>query len=436
MFSAVLREKARKVARASAVFFLLIFTFALVDAWEALGARPDAARLTRMKRSPNFVDGKFVNPEPLVNDWWLGAASVFEISAHTSPHGDLPVVKRSAADFAVAPRSGLRATWLGHSTMLVEIDGHRVLTDPMWSERSSPLTWIGPKRWFAPPIALAELPPIDAVVISHDHYDHLDHGTIVAMKDWDTTFVVPLGVGAHLEYWGVPKAHIVELDWWERTKVKGIEVVCTPARHASGRMVFDDDATLWAGFALLGTQHRVYYSGDTGLFSAMRDIGERLGPFDLTLIESGQYHRAWPDWHIGPEQAVLAHQVLRGRVMLPVHWSALALAYHGWTEPIERVLAAADKAGVKVLTPRPGESVEPEIAPATARWWPKLPFQTAQENPVVSTKVSTASLLAPSSHDTALDRTPSPMQTNAPRGRDHDDEAEPAKPWTRSAQRW
>jgi L-ascorbate metabolism protein UlaG (beta-lactamase superfamily) len=282
--------------------------------------------------------------------------------------------------------------------VLLELDGRRVLVDPVWSERASPLGWVGPRRWFAPPIALTDLPAIDVVLISHDHYDHLDRATIAAMKGWPTTFVVPLGIGAHLASWGVPEARIVELDWWGRTRIggtgahdarpDGLEIVCTPARHASGRMLIDDDAKLWAGYAIIGPRHRVYDSGDTGLFPALREVGARLGPFDLTMIEVGQYNRAWPDWHLGPEQAVRAHQMVRGRVMLPVHWGAFALAYHGWTEPIERALVAADAAGVAVLAPRPGQAIEPAAPPPRARWWPDLPWNTGDRDPIVSTQMN------------------------------------------------
>jgi L-ascorbate metabolism protein UlaG (beta-lactamase superfamily) len=232
-------------------------------------------------------------------------------------------------------------------------------------------------------------------VISHDHYDHLDRPTVVALaalmraQGWGTRFIVPLGVGAHLEYWGIPAARIVELDWWERAEVGGgLTVTCTPARHASGRMLIDKDATLWAGYALVGPGHRAFFSGDTGLFPAMRDIGARLGPFDVTMIESGQYNRAWPDWHIGPEQAVTAHGMLRGQVMIPVHWGLLTLAYHAWTEPVERVLAAAARTGARVETPRPGLSVEPGVPPPPERWWPQVPWQTAAEAPIVSTRMN------------------------------------------------
>jgi L-ascorbate metabolism protein UlaG (beta-lactamase superfamily) len=345
-----------------------------------------------MEGSPQWRQDHFVNPQPLINDARAMLGGLFHPSPVTSPQGPVPVATGGGARFATPPATGLRVTWFGHSSTLVEIDGRRVLTDPVWSERASPIPGVGPRAWYAPPLALADLPPIDIVVISHDHYDHLDRRTIVALdqaardRGWNTTFVVPLGIGAHLAYWGVPESRIVELDWWQRTRAGDLDIVCTPARHASGRMVVDNDAKLWGGWALLGPRHRVYYSGDTGLFPAMRDIGERLGPFDLTMIESGQYGRGWPDWHLGPEQAVVANRLVRGKVMLPVHWGKFVLAYHGWTEPIERVLAAGERAGATILSPKPGESVEPEAAPARERWWPSLPFQTAAEDPIVSSQ--------------------------------------------------
>jgi L-ascorbate metabolism protein UlaG (beta-lactamase superfamily) len=205
--------------------------------------------------------------------------------------------------------------------------------------------------------------------------------------------VVPLGVGAHLEAWGVPSEKIQEMDWWETIKLGEGEfsIVCTPARHASGRKLIDQDGTLWAGYALIGKKHRVYYSGDTGLFPAMREIGDRLGPFDLTLIEIGQYAQSWPDWHIGPEQAVLAHQWVKGKVFLPVHWGAFVLAYHSWTEPIERVRAEATKASIRWVAPRPEEAFEPgvelENAPEIKQWWPDVEWRRVREYPIHSSQV-------------------------------------------------
>ncbi|WPB77469.1 MBL fold metallo-hydrolase [Archangium violaceum] len=388
MTSSKKRGALARVARWTGLLGVAALAAIAVDAWPALGKKAQGERRAKMERSAQWQDGHFENPQPLYNDWWGSTKAMFAGSPYTGPSEPLPTVPGDRRRFETPPATGLRVTWLGHSSALIELDGHRILTDPVWSERASPLSWVGPKRWYEPPIALAELPPVDAVVISHDHYDHLDYPTLVAMKDWNTTFVVPLGVGAHLVSWGVPESRIVELDWWERTRVRELEVVATPARHASGRTVIDKDATLWAGFALLGPKHRAYYSGDTGLFPAMKDIGARLGPFDVTMIEVGQYHSAWPDWHIGPEQAVLAHRMVQGRVLLPVHWGLFTLALHGWTEPIERVLTAAAQAGDAVVVPRPGQSIEPEAPPTRERWWPEVPWETAAQHPIVSTRVN------------------------------------------------
>jgi L-ascorbate metabolism protein UlaG (beta-lactamase superfamily) len=382
-----LKTLKRWILRGIAIGFGLVVILALaalVLGWRSFGHLAEGPRQERVRRSPNWNDGHFVNPQPLVNDAWGTLTGLLGASEHVTPDAPLPAFSGHAERFATPPASGLRVTWFGHSSLLVEIDGHRVLTDPVWSERVTPIPGVGPKRWNPPEISIPELPAIDAVVISHDHYDHLDEPTVVALNERKVRFFVPLGVGAHLAYWGVPEERITDLDWWERAKVGDLELVCAPARHASGRAAWDKDATLWAGWALVGPKHRAYYSGDTGLFPAMREIGEKLGPFDVTMIETGQYHRSWPDWHIGPEQAVAAHTMLKGRVMLPVHWGLLGLAYHSWTEPIERVLVAAKQANVNVVAPKPGESLEPEAAPSLERWWPQVPWQTAEEHPIVS----------------------------------------------------
>ncbi|MET0287875.1 MAG: MBL fold metallo-hydrolase [Polyangiales bacterium] len=371
----------RRLLLGALALTLVFLGVVLVQAWPAFGARAEGVRRARMEQSPQWHDGSFVNPEPIINHVGTMLDGMLHVSEHASPTS-LQAAPLEPAALRSPPASGVRITWFGHSTTLIELDGQRVLTDPSWSERSSPIAWLGPRHWFRPPIALAELPPIDAVVISHDHYDHLDHGTLVAMKDWPTKFVVPLGIGAYLEGWGIAADKIIELDWWERAEVGALTIVCTPARHASGRTPFDRDQTLWASYALLGSAHRVYFSGDTGMFNALREIGRKLGPFDVTMIEVGQYHGGWPDWHIGPEQAMSAHQQLRGKAFFPIHWGGLQLAYHGWTEPVERVRAAAGS--TPVVIPRPGQPVEPLTSPALAPWWPKLPFESAQDAPIVS----------------------------------------------------
>jgi|SRR5688572_182448 len=364
---------------------VLALAAGLADAWTGIGRRPDAERRKRFERSPQWRNGRFQNPQPLWNDFGKAIIAGLSPSAHARPAQPVPVARVNPALFQSHPESGLRITWLGHSSSLIEIDGHRVLTDPVWSEHASPVNWAGVERWYAPPLALADLPPLDAVLISHDHYDHLDHRTIRALNGRAVTFIVPLGVGAHLEYWGVPAYRIIELDWWENIHVGELEITSTPARHASARGLFDKDLTLWSGYALRGPKHRVYFSGDTGMQESFAEIGSRLGPFDATLIETGEYNANWPDWHIGPEQAVEAHRLVQGKVMIPIHWGLFKLAPHTWTEPVERATAAAARAGVTLATPRPGESVEPTAANRTTQWWPQLPWSPAEQTPIVST---------------------------------------------------
>ncbi len=381
-----LRRWIGRAFRALGVLLLVAIVAALLDGWRAFGKRATGERRARMTRSPQW-DRKasaFANPQPLQNDLVGMLTGAGHTSPDTAPRSPLSVAPLDPARLATLPASGLRATWFGHSTVLIEIDGKRLLTDPLWSHRVGPVHGVGPTRWYPPPLPLDGLPPLDAVIVSHDHFDHLDLQTIVALAPRVPRFYVGLGIGAHLEYWGVPADKIVELDWWEEAQLGELTIVCTPARHASGRFLTDKDATLWAGYAIVGPQHRVFFSGDTGLFPAVKRIGESYGPFDLTMIEVGQYHGSWPDWHIGPEQAVEAHQLLRGKVLLPIHWGLLTLAYHGWTEPIERTLAAAQQKGAVVTTPLPGQPIEPSALPPSTIWWPKLPFETAAQAPIVS----------------------------------------------------
>ena len=387
------RRIARAVIRALVVLVALLAVGAAslwLIARETMGAAPEGARLARMQGSPQWRDGVFRNRLPRVDGPYSRMVGEFFFggSEFRTPDSPITIVPRTAADYRAAPASGLRVTWLGHSTLLLEIDDKRVLIDPVWGERASPFTFAGPKRFFAPPLPLDQLPDVDVVVISHDHYDHLDMETIKALIGRNVRFAVPLGVGAHLESWGVPSSNITELDWWEEMTAAGLTLTATPARHFSGRSLGTDEGrTLWAGWVIAGPQHRVYYSGDTALDDAMIEIGRRLGPFNLTMIEVGAYDALWADVHLGPEQAVRAHRLVRGDVMLPVHWGLFDLALHGWTEPIERVLIAAQAEGVRVAAPRPGDRVEPAAFTAPARWWPAVPWKTVKEAPAFSTGV-------------------------------------------------
>ncbi|MFT5585417.1 MAG: L-ascorbate metabolism protein UlaG (beta-lactamase superfamily) [Cognaticolwellia sp.] len=358
----------------------------LVDAWEPMGTAPEGARLERMLASPQHDGEIFVNPQAMFNDY-TGMFTTFAESQPSTPEVDLPILRSKGELFDTPPESGLRVTWLGHSTQIFEIDGVRLITDPIFGGRAGPVDWAGPQVWYAPPIALDDLPEFDAVLISHDHYDHLQQPTIERMAAWETQFIVPLGVGAHLEYWGVDPTRITELDWWESTTVGPVEVNLVPSRHASGRHLLDQMRTLWGGYAIVGPENRIYFSGDTGLFPAMEEIGERYGPFDVALIEVGAYDQAWPDWHMGPENALRGADMVNAKSFLPIHWGLWNLANHGWTEPVERAIVAAEKRGMPMYVPKPGESLEPSALPALERWWPELPWRTVEEYAINTTKV-------------------------------------------------
>jgi L-ascorbate metabolism protein UlaG (beta-lactamase superfamily) len=368
-----------RVRRAVLVILALIIgalaaaTIASTSGLKSFGGKPEGERLARIQRSPHFSGGRFVNP---VASSLMRSGSSFEMLRHQlfgkevrTPPRPVPVVSHGKADFAAPPASGLRATWLGHATTLVEIDGRRVLLDPIWSERCSPSTLVGPRRFHPPPIALADVPPIDAVLISHDHYDHLDITTVQALAARGAHFVVPLGIGAHLEAWEIPSRQVTELDWEESAQVGGLTLTATPARHYSGRGLRGGSRTLWASWVIAGPAHRAWFSGDSGYFDAFREIGRRHGPFDLTLIKIGASDPTWSDIHMTPEEAVQAHQDVGGKLMLPVHWGTFNLAFHDWNEPPERALAAARKAGVALVVPRPGEPVDPSRPPALDPWW-------------------------------------------------------------------
>ncbi|MBV1950417.1 MBL fold metallo-hydrolase [Streptomyces sp. BV129] len=347
---------------------------------EAFGAEPRGERLARIHRSPHFKDGVFQNPGGTARTRPSGstldlAKAFFDKDTRPvrAPHGTIPVHPTTVADLAKPPVTGLRVTWLGHSSVLVEIDGHRVLFDPVWGERCSPFPFAGPKRLHPVPLPLAALGPVDVVVISHDHYDHLDLPTIKALAGTDTLFAVPLGVGAHLEHWGVAPDRLRELDWHESTEVGGVTLTATPARHFCGRGLRNTQHTLWASWVVAGAEHKVFHSGDTGYFDGFKDIGAAHGPFDATMIQIGAYSPYWPDIHMTPEEGVRAHLDLQSGtphgVLLPIHWGTFNLAMHAWAEPGEWTKDAAEAVGQTVASPRPGEPFEPAGRVPADPWW-------------------------------------------------------------------
>ncbi|WP_433799321.1 MBL fold metallo-hydrolase [Actinomycetospora sp. CA-084318] len=335
-----------------------------------MGAR--LAVLRRLaQRSPHAHYGAFANREPGLPRPDLTARQIATMILRRRrvglPPRPIPLVTTPPG----ADRSRLALTWFGHTSVLLEVDGRRVLVDPVWSTRTSPVPGFGPRRLHAPPVPVAAVGEVDVVLISHDHYDHLDRPTVVGLARCTVaTFVVPLGVGAHLRSWGVAADRVVERDWDEAAAVAGLTFTCLEARHFSGRGL-RRNTTQWAAWKVAGPEHSVYVAGDTGASAVHARTGEQHGPFDLTLMPVGAYAELWPDIHTTPEEAVAAHTALRGAVMLPVHWATFALGFHPWAEPAERTLRAAEDRRVRLALPRLGRRLDlsvPDDRPGSP-WW-------------------------------------------------------------------
>lgn len=272
--------------------------------------------------------------------------------------------------------SGLRATWLGHSTVLLEVDGLRVLTDPVWSERISPFGVAAPRRFQPVPIPVTDVPELDAIVISHDHFDHLDRGTIEALAGRTPPFVVPLGVGMYLEAWGIPPERVIELDWWESIAIRGVMITATPSQHFSGR-VGNRNKTLWASFVIETANRRVFFSGDTALTPEFEQVRERFAPFDLVMLEVGGFHPSWDHVHLGPDNALEALRLLGGGPFMPVHWGTFNLALHAWDYPAERLY----EQHVELLMPQLGAPFEPGHGLPKRAWWRQDPARPDRAEP-------------------------------------------------------
>ena len=349
-------------------FFVMLF----VNYAPQFGTVSTGQSLSRIRSSPHYQDGQFVNIIETSLDMGVAAMAKtlqeFVTARNVRPTQPLPTRFDHAAFLSSVEDDQVRVTWYGHSAILLEIEGKRLLLDPMLGSTASPVSFFAKRFPYQTPINLDPFTDIDAIIISHDHYDHLDYWSIQQLQDKAQRFFVPLGVGAHLQHWGVDAAKITELDWWESASLDSLTLIATPARHFSGRGLTDRNKTLWASWVLKSKHANVYFSGDSGYGPHFQEIGERYGPFDLAMIECGQYNEKWEAIHMLPEQSLQAHRDVQGKVMMPIHWGAFNLAVHPWKEPVERLLEGVE-GNVIIATPSIGESFVLNQATPTGKWW-------------------------------------------------------------------
>lgn len=358
------------------VVAIIVVVFLVINYYPTFGGKASKEKRRSFEQSRNYRDGKFRNQ--ITTEMDSGFANTLSIARdfikgnpNAKPSSPLPMGTVEHPGNQQQDGNQAKVTWFGHSALMVEVDGKVLLLDPMLGQVSSPFPPIGTKRYSTTlPIEIEQLPVIDAVLFSHDHYDHLDYGTIKKIKDKVKHFFVPLGVGSHLERWGVDPSRITEHDWWDESEFHGLIFACTPSRHFSGRNLTDRDSTLWCSWVIEGQDAKVYFSGDSGYGPHFAEIGEAYGPFDITLMECGQYDGRWAAIHMMPEETVQAHVDLQGKVMIPIHWAGFTLSLHDWYEPVERAMKAAQEQGVRMTTPKIGETVVVESAEhPVAAWW-------------------------------------------------------------------
>ncbi|MEC7987375.1 MAG: MBL fold metallo-hydrolase [Myxococcota bacterium] len=353
----------------------------LALAWKDLGSDPSGEHLQRISQSPQYdpKSKRFVNPNQEEYDKMMKAFD-FQALLHKrffgkevrTPSQTMPEIKPDLLQFLQS--DSLTYHWLGHSTILARLDSQTLLLDPIFTNAAPVPLAIG--RFQPPVLRPEELPKIDAIFISHDHYDHLDRPSILPFKDTQTHFFVPLGVSSHLISWGIPTERITELDWWESAVLGNLQVVCTPSQHFSGRRGPPGNTTLWASWVVMGQSERFYFSGDSGYGPHFERIGEKYGPFDVAFMESGQYNTIWPLAHMFPQETVQASLDIHTRKTQPIHWGMFVLSTHDWFAPPEKVIEHAQNTSLKILTPQIGASVTPSQPQRFDRWWESLPSHT------------------------------------------------------------
>lgn len=352
------------------IVLLILGVVLFINFWPALGDIPSkSAQGEYEKRTKLFYNNHFhANKEFKLIVSIKGNKVSDKDRINKRPKGNIPVEK--IQQLPNAEIGEMKITWFGHSTSLLQMHGMNILIDPVLGEFASPLDFIGPKRMAAVPMTSEELPEIDLLLISHDHYDHMDYKTIKDIDNKVNAYCVPLGVESHLERWGVNKDKIYLMSWWDEIEINGLKVVSTPGQHFSGRLPWKNNSTSWCGYVLQDEYHSFYYSGDTGYGEFFKEINKRYGKLDLVLIENGQYDHRWPYCHMSPEDTFKAIEDLNAKWAIPVHWGGFVLANHSWNDPPERLITLAEKSSVSIATPRIGEIVDyNEINQYQEKWW-------------------------------------------------------------------
>ena len=358
------------------VFALLIATGLIwFNTAAPFGSKIKGSYKTQLANSANHNGKTFINQEETaIKKEGVSYFTVLkEFSSGTQNGAPTNAIKNVEFDTKKfnALDSKLHVTWFGHSTLLMKINGTTILTDPVFSKRTSPVKWTGTKQFdFENDFSVEVLPKIDILLISHDHYDHLDYKVIKQLHTKVKSIVVPLGVKAHLQKWNIDNNKITELDWWESATINTTQIVCAPARHFSGRRGSDQFHSLWCSFVIKNDDESVFFSGDSGYGKHFKEIGEKYGPFNLTAMECGQYNKYWPEIHMFPEETHRAHLDVKGEYLLPIHWGKFKLSLHSWTDPVDRLNAAAQEIGTKVLLPQPGDIVSAtEFGKTGVKWY-------------------------------------------------------------------